>query len=541
MMRKGAIAGVTLRYAAYVAATEVAGKQHGGGSLTVSNYVERKSMQSRIAFVLTAALLVAVFAAPMALAQSANAPDTLVVAVTSIGNTLDAVVANFTNVTIATNHIYDRIINFDENFDFVPGVADSWEFVDATTFKFTVADGFVFHNGQPLTLEDVVFSIERLREVPRVASIMNNIASVEITGEREITIKLVEPHSSTIRNLMPEVHVFNKAYAESNPDYANKPIGTGPYMVANFIPGDRLELVAWDDYPFEKPAIKRIVFRTIEEAASRYIAVETGEAQFAAISFHDMERAARNPNLQVISQRTTNTSFISMNTQKPPFDNRNIRLAMAYATPKVGLTSVQGGSVVIDSMTPSMFSTYYSSPNVPEFDLNKAMQLLAQEGYGPGNPLRFETWVYGGNTVVMEAFQAVLRGIGVEMSIRNLEFGVFLEGMARGEYQMLSGSWNNVTGDPLVAIENYWSGSWGSRNISFFQNDRVDELYELAKAAVDEQVIIEAAREVQEIAAAEMPIIPTYSQLAIFAMDSRLKGVQVLPSSVYSFRTAYFE
>ncbi len=106
---------------------------------------------------------------------------------------------------------------------------------------------------------------------------------------------------------------------------------------------------------------------------------------------------------------------------------------------------------------------------------------------------------------------------------------------------MLSGSWNNVTGDPLVAIENYWSGSWGSRNISFFQNDRVDELYELAKAAVDEQVIIEAAREVQEIAAAEMPIIPTYSQLAIFAMDKRLQGVQVLPSSVYSFRTAYFE
>lgn len=507
--------------------------------MTVSRYAGQA--QSRIVLALVAALLVTALAAPGALAQSSAAPDTLVVAVTAIGNTLDAVVANFTNVTIATNHIYDRIINFDENFNFAPGVAESWEFVDATTFKFTVKEGFKFHNGQPLTLDDVVFSIERLRSVPRVASIMSNIASVEITGPREITIKLAEPNSSTIRNLMAEVHVFNKAYAESTPDYANKPIGTGPYMVANFIPGDRLELVAWEDHPFEKPSIKRIVFRTIEEAASRYIALETGEAQFAAISFQDSERASRNPNLQVVSQRTTNTAFISMNNQKAPFDNRNIRLAMAYATPKVGLAQVNGGSVVIDSMTPSMFSTYYAPPTTPNFDLNRAMQLLAQEGYGPGNPLRFEAWTYGGNTTVLEAYQAVLRSIGVEMTIRNMEFGVFLEGVARGEYQMLMGSWNNTTGDPLVALENYWSGSFGSRNISFFQSDRVDELYDLAKAVADEELIIAAAREVQEIAAAEMPIIPIYSQLAIFGMDKRLKGVEIMPSSIYSFRNAYFE
>lgn len=500
-----------------------------------------KPVQTRAVVVMVVACLAAMLMGSAVMAQSAGASDSLVVAVNAIGNTLDAVVANFTNVTVATGHVYDRIINFDENFDFAPGVAESWEYVDETTFKFTIADGFVFHNGQPLTPEDVVFSIERLRDVPRVAAIMNNIESVEITGDKEITIKLVEPHASTIRNLMPEVHVFNKAYAESTPDYANKPIGTGPYTVANFVPGDRLELVAWEDYPFEKPAIKRITFRTIEEAANRYIALETGEAQFAAISFHDMERAAANDRLKVVNQRTTNTSFISMNTQKPPFDNRNIRLAMAYATPKVGLAQVQGGSVVIDSMTPSMFSTYYAPPTVPDFDLNQAMALLMQEGYGPHNPLRFETWVYGGNTTVMEAFQAILRNIGVEMSIRNLEFGVFLEGMARGEYQMLSGSWNNVTGDPLVALENYWSGSHGSRNISFFENDRVDELYELAKASTDESVIVEAAQEVQEIAAAEMPIIPTYSQLAIFAMDKRLQGVTIMPSSIYSFRNAYFE
>lgn len=505
--------------------------------------MNNRSVRTRgIAYVLVAFLAtILVFQPVAAVAAQDSGSDSLFVAVKTIGNTLDAAVANFTNVTIAVDHIYDRIINFDENFEFTAAVADSWQYVDDTTFKFTIGDGFVFHNGQPLTPEDVVYSIERLRDVPRVASIMNNIRSVAVTGDKEITITLVDKHSSTIRLLMSEVHVYNKAYSEGTADYANKPVGTGPYVVENFVPGDRLQLVAWEDYPFEQPAIKRITFKTIEEDANRYISLETGEAQFAPISFHDLNRAANNDKLDVVNQQTTNTAFISMNTQKAPFDNRNVRLAMAYATPKDGLAVVQGGSVPINSMTPAMFSTYYESAHVPQFDLNKAMELLAAEGYSTFNPLTFEAWIYGGNSSVMEAYQATLRTIGVEMSIRNLEFGVFLEGMARGEYEMLAGSWNNTTGDPLSALENYWSGSFGSHNISFFMSDRVDELYESAKVTTDEGILKAAAREVQDIAATEMPIIPTFSSLAIYAMDKRLQGVETYPSGLYSFRNAYFD
>lgn len=483
-------------------------------------------------------LLTALLTISTAAAQGSNS---LMVAVTSIGNTLDVPVANFTNVSVAMSHVYDRIINFDENFEFVPGVAESWEFTDPTTFTFTVGDGFVFHNGDILGPEDVVFSIERLRDIPRLSSLMANIASVEITGENEITISLVEQNSSTIRELLPEALVYNQAYSTSGADYANEPIGTGPYVVTNFVPGDRVVLAAWSDYPGGAPAIDSITFRGIEENANRYIAVETGEAQFATISYHDLARAESNDNLNVLEQTTTNTAFISMNTQAAPFDNVNVRRAMAHAVDKEGLAVIQGGSTVIDSMTPSMFVTYYASPDLPEFDLEQARSLLEAEGYGLSNPLSFEAWIYGGNSSVMEAYQALLSSIGVNMSIRNLEFGVFLEGMARGEYQMLSGSWNNVTGDPLTALENYWSGSHGSQNISFFTDDRADELYDLAKATVDEAAIIAAAREVQEIAAAAMPIIPTYSTLAIYAFDTRLVGVESYPSSLYSFRNAHLE
>lgn len=468
--------------------------------------------------------------------------DSLLVAVSGIGNTLDSAIANFTNTTIVADHIYDRIIAFDENFQFVPAVATDWDYVDNVTFKFTVGEGFVFHNDEPLELEDVIFSIERLREIPRCASFMSNIAAVEITGENEITLRLVEPDSSTVRTLFSNAHVFNKSYVEeAGGNYANNPIGTGPYRMERFVPGDRIELVVWEDYPFAKPAIQKITFKTLEEDANRYISIETGEAQFADISHHDQARAENNPNIDVVTMRTTNTSFISMNTQKAPFNNKNVRLAMAYATDKASLAIIQGGAIVIDSMTPPMLNTYHASDQLPGFDLAKAQALLEAEGYNASNPLKFETWVYGGNAAVMETFQAYLRSIGVEMTIRNLEFGVFLEGMAKGEYQMLSGSWNNVTGDPLSALENYWTGSFGSHNISFFNNARCDELYDLAKATTDEAAIRAAAVEVQEIAAAEMPIIPTYSRLAIYAVGKDLQGVKYLPSGIYSFRTASFK
>ncbi len=117
-----------------------------------------------------------------------------------------------------------------------------------------------------------------------------------------------------------------------------------------------------------------------------------------------------------------------------------------------------------------MFSTYYESPNMPKYDLEKAKQLLEAEGYSTANPLKFEAWICNGNSAIVVAYQSQLENIGVEMDIKNLEFGVFLEGMANGEYQMLAGSWNNTTGDPLSAIENYWSGSFGASNISFFEN-----------------------------------------------------------------------
>jgi peptide/nickel transport system substrate-binding protein len=190
-------------------------------------------------------------------------------------------------------------------------------------------------------------------------------------------------------------------------------------------------------------------------------------------------------------------------------------------------------------MFPQMFATYHSASATPEFNLDTARQLLEAEGFNTANPLRFETMTFGAADPVIEAYQAVLRSIGVEMSITNLEFGVFLQHMMRGEYHMLAGGWNNTTGNELSSMANYWTGSFGQSNISFFTHERADELYEMALRTTDMNVIMEAAREVQELGAWYVPMFPTFRSNAYYAMINNLRGVDMPPNALVSFRRAY--
>jgi peptide/nickel transport system substrate-binding protein len=484
----------------------------------------------------TAATTAATEAAP-----AAGPSGSVTTVMTKIGNTLDPAVANSTTVSSITSHIYDKVVGVDETFNFVPGVAGDWTEVDGVTWELTIMDGFVFHNGEPLELEDVKYSIDRLESITQAAESYSNIESVEIQAPDKIILHYKEPNSVTFRDLMSNVVVVNKSYCEeAGEKYANEPVGTGPYVLSKFTPGSDVVLSAWDAYPFDAPKIETLAFKSIEEDASRYIAVETGEAEVAQIVYQDLQRAQDNASVEVYETRTSNTGFISMNTAKPPFDNANVRRAIAHATDKEGLAIIKGGSEPINSMVPSMLDIYYDSPNLPNFDLDKAKELLAAEGYGEGSPLEFTVWIYSGSDPVVEALQADLKTIGVNMEISSMEFGVFLDGMANGEYEMLLGSWNNVSGNNLSALANYWTGSFGVENISFYDNPRCDELYSKAVTASGDE-LIEIAREVQDIAAQDVPMIPTFSQISYVAAAKGIQNIRLYMGGTISLRDAYIE
>lgn len=455
----------------------------------------------------------------------------------TVGNNLDPSVANNIDITTIASHIYDNLVVCDENFVIQPGVATSWEQPDDVTYVLTIGDGFVFHNGEALEMEDVEYSITRLENISQAATLFAKIDSVSSDGN-QLTIKIKEPNSGFIRELS-QVPVVNKSYCEeAGENYANAPVGTGPYTLAEFVPGSKAVLTAWEEYPGGKAAIDTITFQGIEEDSTAYMAVEAGDANFSRVAATDYERAKSNTNVVFYEGLTTTTAFVAMNTQAAPFDDVNVRRAMAYAYNAEGYLSVKGENYfTIDSMFPSMTEQYYASPNTITYDLEKAKTLLEEAGYNESNPLSFEIALYTDDPV-MQAYQADLNSIGVQVNLVNVEFGVFLENMASQNFQMLTGSWGDTTGNPLTSAECYWSGSFGFQNISFYENPVCDELYDKAKSSTDPDEVIEACREIQDIAWEDVPMFPTFGRDEAYAYSKDLSDMIIFPSGVLSFRDA---
>lgn len=469
--------------------------------------------------------------------SGASAKNGISVVLTKVGNNLDPVVANSYDTSNIMYHVYDTLIKIDDKFNVIPGLAKEFKQPDKTTIEFTIGEGYQFQNGDAMTIDDVVFSIERLKSIPKKAAFMSMIQNVSASGNK-VTVKLTGPNSEALREFGDIVIVSKKYVQEAGDKYANAPIGTGPYKVAEYVPGDKVVLKAWPDYPFEKAKIETITFKAIEESTAKYIAVETGDADFAEIGARDKDRAKNNANLTFYEEASTFTNFVAMNTTKAPFDNVTIRRAMAHAYNKEGISAITPGRTTIDSMVPMMFGTYYASPNLPKYDLQKAKELFEKEGYSTSKPLKFTAWTYTGSNPELEAYQAELKTIGVEMDIQNLEFGVFLEKMANKEYQLLVGGWGNTTGNTLNALQSYWSGSYGQMNIAFYNNPKVDELYNTAVSTDSAEELNKVAKEIQDIAAEDVPMIPTFNALKYYAVSKNLEGVEILTSGLFSFRNA---
>ena len=501
-------------------------------------------MKRAVSIVLALVLVLSLFAgcgqtkAPAA-ADNADGKVAITVALSTVANNLDPAVVNHIDCSVMMGHVYDNLIECDENFALQPGVATEWTQPDELTYVFTIGEGFKFHNGAELTMDDVLYSIERLANVAQMASTYEKIASVSAEGNT-LTIKVKEANTGFIRELT-EVTIMNKAYCEEVGDaYANAPIGTGPYTVASYTPGETVVLSAWADYPGGKPAIDTITFIAIEDTATRFMAVEAGDANFTSVASTDYERASTNDKLVFTEVNATYTSFVSMNTQAAPFDNADVRLAMAYAYNTEGYLNVKGSNYfAIDSMFPNMTQYYNSSKYAVKYDLNKAKELLEKAGYNESNPLSFKIALYNDDPV-MQAYQADLASIGVKVEMEVQEFGVFLDNMANMNFQMLTGGWGDNTGNPLTAAECYWSGSFGSQNISFFVNDRCDELYNIAKTTNDTAEMVAACHEIQDIAWQNCPMFPAFGRTEGYAYTKGLEGVVIYPSGNLSFRDATF-
>jgi peptide/nickel transport system substrate-binding protein len=347
-------------------------------------------------------------------------------------------------------------------------LAESWSVSpDGLVYEFVLRPGVKFHNGDPVTTEDVKFSFDRYKGAG--ATLMKaRMASVDIVDTHRIRFRLKQPWADFMTFFgtpaTGAAWIVPKKYIEKVGDdgFKKAPIGAGPYRFVSFPPGIELVLEAYEQYWRKTPAVKRLVFKSVPDESTRLAMLKRNEADIAySIRGALAEEIRRTPGLTLKSTGGAFTEWITFLDQwdpKSPWADRRVRLAANYAIDRKSLNEAEylGLSKVTATIIPSGFEFSWSPPTYAH-DPQKAKQLLAEAGYPNG----FDAGLISADTVyapIAEAVANYLQAVGVRIKVNPMERAAFIKANQEKKLKNLTRSGSATFGNAATRIEAFVFG-----------------------------------------------------------------------------------
>ena len=390
--------------------------------------------------------------------EKPSGKDSLVVAVSSEPGSLAPYSHNNQQAFIPATLVYESLIAKDDNGEYQPKLATEWKYTDDLTLEVTLREGVKFHDGSDFTADDVVYSLGLMQSSSFTSNLFGCIDTENTTaqGDHKVIIKLQYPSASLLEALSSYrgVIISKTSYESMGEEaYGHAATGTGPLKLDEWVSGDRLEFVRFDDYWGDQTAFKTCTVRFITEAASRTIELETGGVDLAFdLQTSDWERLASGENTQLISGESNKTTFLMINCSKQPYDNEKVRKALAYATDVDALVNVvyQGTATVADCwMAPSILG-YKSEQQLP-YDVEKAKQLLAEAGCSDLT-VTFGSYENATNLAVAEVLESMWGQAGITLKLEVTDLATYSADNNAGELEVAYMNTNATIADPTAAL-----------------------------------------------------------------------------------------
>jgi len=426
---------------------------------------------------------------------------------------------------------------------FSPGIATSWTQVSPIVLEIKLRDGVKFHDGSTVTAEDVVFTFQRIIDAvtPEYGSIkkqfFNNFEKVEAldTGTVRFTTFKPEPLFEILLNsqqgyIVPKKYVMgltgDPAVAEPS-DYEAfglKPVGTGPYRITSFQPGETLVYERFDDYFGEKPPLDRFEMRRVPELATRITALANGEVDLITnVPPDQLEAISGNPALRLEGAVTPLFHVVIFNTQNPKMADKRLRQALSYAIDRNLLNEALwlGKAVVPSSHTYAQYGPLYM-PELKtfEYDPEKAKALLAEAKYD-GSPIRFDSDAvyYTNGLLAAQAIKEMWAAVGVEMKL-NVD-----PKWTGDDKAMEARNWSNPMyfADPAGSFGTMWSPT-GARITggSWKPNEAYTAMWERFRYSTDVEERKKAYAEIMAYVKDEAPLLVLYQPYESYGMKKGL-------------------
>ena len=514
--------------------------------------------KSGILRTLALALAVTMLAIPLSSCGKAGASlsggsgkDTLTVAFNADPSTLDPHAAAPAASVNALRPVYETLYYYDENNELQPQLATGYERVDDKHWRFTLRDDVYFHNGEKMTANDVLYSFTRAAgpEGAKVSYIMNYIDAANCVVEDEHTIVIATTAPFPLLGYLPYIGaaiVSEKEFVEDKERAIAHPIGTGPFKFVSWSKNDRCTYVRNDEYWGEKPAYKNLVIRTIVEANSRVIELESGTVDIISdVPANDVSRLEQNPDTAIVRTPSTSFDYLGMNFSKAPFDNLDFRLAIDYAIDQNALAaSVYRG---IAQYTPGVVTPnmkYFNDVDIEDrYDVEKAKELLAKSGFNTNTVLTITTSETTDRINTCTVLQSMLAEIGIQLEVQIYESGTYYSVLEEGNHDFFIGSWGGV-GFPEPDNNIYGpfhSNQIPVNNYLFLRDDTLDQMLDEQRSMPDGPEREALVKEIQKYQRDNCYAIPLINREQVMGTRSNVKNFKPTPASSHYYQMVTFE
>ena len=457
-------------------------------------------------------------------------------------------------------------------FDVMGSLARSWSTsAGGTRWTFHLRPNARFSDGTPVDAAAVKFNFDRWRlqhdpyhgafsyaywvsefggfsDDPKNPGVVRDVI---VDSPLQITFVLASPSGTFLRNVaMQSFLIGSPAAIERDPvAFEQHPIGSGPYLLREWVRDDHITLDANSGYtgPARRPAIRTVVIRDIPDQATSVLSIEKGElSMLTDVRSDDAAMLAADPKISIVRQPSNNLAYIAMNVEKKPFDNVLVRRAVAQAIdiPAIVRALYGPGTSLGDNWTPPGMLGENAHVKIWPHDVAEAKRLLAQAGLPHG----FATTLFLPTTPrpympdpqrLAEAIQADLKDAGIMVTLEPLEFGVFLSKVQNGEHPMCLIGWSGDNGDPdnfyYPLLDQDSAVKPFAQNYAFWRDPEFHRLMLAGQRSVSETERRRIYEQAAQLVHDRVPAISLLHTPVPLALRTSLHGFVASPDTEYHF------
>jgi ABC-type transport system substrate-binding protein len=468
--------------------------------------------------------------------------------------------------------VFGGLVTIDPNLKFVPDLAERWDISrDGRVYTFHLRRNAQFHDGKPVTAEDVRWSLERvtnpLTESPVVDQYLSDIVGVKeklkgaaqtISGLRVIDDHTLEltidaPKSYFLAKLTyPTGFVLDRKNVEGNPrTWTRQPNGTGPFKLARYEVGKTLRLARNDRYHLGSPYLDEV--EMILSGGSPMLMYENDEIHLTGVGLADLDRVRDPANALFAELKKAppgfSVGYIGLNVTQPPLDDPKVRQALNLAINKQEIASTVQADLVVPAkgIIPPGFPSF--NPNLRGYDYNpeRAKQLLRESRYGDKlGQLPTITLTIPGSfgasagldlDVILQMWQ---KNLGIRVEVQQTEWATFLQDLNRRRFQMFEIGWIADYPDPENFLDILFH-SKSTNNHGSYRNLEVDALLEQARVEPDEATRFRLYNRIEQMIVDDAPWVPLWHSGVGYALvKPKVRDYYLTPLVIPKLRYVYF-